>query len=183
MIFRIERKDDDQPQEDQAHSYQGLIFPSAPLILPPSGILRSFITGRVAERFIAPVLPRDAAKRGKRGRVSRGVSPRDHAKNRRSFITGRVAERFIAPVLKTGVPLRAPGVRIPPLPPTSCTTSTSSKASELNVYTSAVRPRRTNAWPPTMPDASHPPNRTVPGSGSSSKNTPTATPPSGANAT
>jgi hypothetical protein len=30
---------------------------------------------------------------------------------------GRVAEWFKAPVLKTGVPARAPWVRIPPLPP------------------------------------------------------------------
>ena len=33
---------------------------------------------------------------------------------------GRVAEWFKAPVLKTGVPARAPWVRIPPLPPVCC---------------------------------------------------------------
>jgi hypothetical protein len=33
------------------------------------------------------------------------------------LLSGRVAEWFKAPVLKTGVPARAPWVRIPPLPP------------------------------------------------------------------
>jgi hypothetical protein len=40
------------------------------------------------------------------------------AKQRQWF--GRVAEWFKAPVLKTGVPARVPWVRIPPLPPVSC---------------------------------------------------------------
>src|SRR5260370_24761593 len=33
---------------------------------------------------------------------------------------GRVAEWLMAPVLKTGVPERVSGVRIPPLPPFTC---------------------------------------------------------------
>jgi hypothetical protein len=32
-------------------------------------------------------------------------------------LSGRVSEWFKEPVLKTGVPARAPWVRIPPLPP------------------------------------------------------------------
>src|SRR5258706_12907280 len=46
-------------------------------------------------------------------------APRGFAKSLNSK-AGRVAEWFKAPVLKTGVPARAPWVRIPPLPPVCC---------------------------------------------------------------
>src|SRR5262245_58956085 len=65
--------------------------------------------------------PREAKKmcpeRAQRPFCSSRVLDRLPLKVIETATCGRVAEWFKAPVLKTGVPARAPWVRIPPLPP------------------------------------------------------------------